>query len=115
VSIPAQAGITQFERAPSLNDGDEWTTAQADIVATHFESGAVTATPQYALNCAGCTNPICRTILKPVAPYEKLRDVAARAARAAAAPGAEVKGLVPTWPSADDLTRIRALGETPNK
>ena len=29
---------------------------------------------QYKLNCPDCTNPMCRTIVNPVAPYTKLRD-----------------------------------------
>jgi hypothetical protein len=108
---PSQAGITQFERAPSLNGEDGFTTAQADLVAEHFASGLTVATPQYQANCAGCSNPICRTVLNPVAPYEKLRDTASRAVRAA---GGAAEGLVPVWPSDAELSRIRAL-TAPNK
>lgn len=88
----AAAGITHFARAPSLNDEPLLSTAQAAIVAEHLAAGEP-ASPQYALNCAGCTNPACRTILSPAVPYEKRRDAAmvaclAEAAAIAAAGGA---------------------------
>ena len=81
-----QAGILQFERAPSLNSEETITTAQAQIVAEHIgllstntskDTSAylsVSSTPAYKLNCPGCTNPACRTILNSYQDYTKLRD-----------------------------------------
>ena len=46
----------------------------ADLVKTHLESGAV-CSPQYPLNCAQCVNPMCRNVMNPIAPYQKIRDV----------------------------------------
>jgi protoporphyrin/coproporphyrin ferrochelatase len=82
-------GITHFLRAPSLNEEPLLSQAQAELVSEHVASGKPAASSQYSLNCPGCTNPACRTILNPVAPYEKRRDsayVVASAAAAAAAP-----------------------------
>jgi ferrochelatase len=103
-----EAGIARFERAPSLNGEPLLALAQAQLVAEHLRSGAPAATPSYALNCHGCTNPACRTILNPVAPYEKLRDGFPRGAGGKAA--AE---RVPPWPSEADLAAIRARGGAP--
>jgi ferrochelatase len=115
-----EAGIARFERAPSLNGEPLLALAQAQLVAEHLRSGAPAATPAYALNCHGCTNPACRTILNPVAPYEKMRDgfgKGAAAAAGAAAAGGKGKGKagepVPPWPSAADLEALRARGGTP--
>ena len=94
------AGITHFARAPSLNDEPLLSTALAEIAAEHLAAGAAVASPQYALNCAGCTNPACRTIVNPVAPYAKLRD---------AAPACKVQG----WPTGADVTALRARGDEP--
>lgn len=93
-----QNGILQFERAPSLNSEETLTTAQAHIIAEHIgilqknssDSNSnnnssnhphppplfrESSSPQYKLNCAGCTNPACRTILNPLdRTYTKLRD-----------------------------------------
>jgi protoporphyrin/coproporphyrin ferrochelatase len=86
-----------FRRAPALNDEPLLSTAQAEIVADHLKyvnSGwqqrivvsicclrntvgrrGEVCTPQYRLNCAGCTNPTCRTVLNPIGGnYSKLRD-----------------------------------------
>ena len=68
-----KAGIEYFGRAPSLNDSDLLTTAMAEAVSSHLASGEV-CTTQYQINCQGCTNPTCRSILDPVKPYAKLRD-----------------------------------------
>lgn len=69
----AAAGVTHFHRAPSLNDEPLIFDAFADIVKTHLAAGEV-ATPQYAIACAGCSNPICRSVCNPIKPYTKLRD-----------------------------------------
>jgi len=69
------AGFKHFARAPSLNDSPLIIEAMADIVATHLKSGEP-CTSQYALNCPGCVNPTCRTIINPVAPHTRMRDVA---------------------------------------
>ena len=106
----SQLGM-HFERAPSLNDSDLLTTAQADLVEAHYASGEAVATPQYGLNCAGCVNPACRSILNPVAPYTKLRDAAAAAASAAGTPH---QTALPAWPSAADAAACVARGATPN-
>eukprot|EP00457_Paulinella_chromatophora_P007541 gb/GEZN01007564.1/.p1 GENE.gb/GEZN01007564.1/~~gb/GEZN01007564.1/.p1 ORF type:complete len:402 (+),score=52.85 gb/GEZN01007564.1/:47-1252(+) len=62
-----KAGITNFIRAPSLNDSDILTTAQAEIVAAHLAKNVPNETRQFDLRCHGCINPdICRTVLNPV-------------------------------------------------
>ena len=73
----AEAGIEQFRRSPSLNDEPLLAEAMADIVGTHLESGEL-HTPSYALNCSGCVNPTCRSIMDPVggAEYTRMRDAA---------------------------------------
>jgi ferrochelatase len=96
-------GMAQFERAPSLNGEEAFSSALAELVVGHLEGGRAAETPQYALNCPGCVNPTCRSILNPVAPYSKLRD----------AHGAACK--VPVWPSAADVQACRAQGSVPNK
>jgi ferrochelatase len=111
-----EAGIARFERAPSLNGEPLLALAQAQLVEAHLRSGEAAATPAYALNCHGCTNPTCRTILNPAAPYEKLRDgfcAAAGATPAAAGKGGKRGAPVPPWPCAGDLDALRARGSTP--
>ena len=71
--VAAEAGVLQYERSESLNDSTLIADAMAAIVADHLASGRV-CSEEYALNCAHCTNPMCRTILNPIAPYQKLRD-----------------------------------------
>jgi len=95
-----EAGIVTFARAPSLNDSELLTTAQAELVAEHLASGSV-CTPQYRLNCAGCVNPACRTVLNPVGgePYSKLRDSYGQ------------EGGVRSWPQADDIESFRQSPE----
>lgn len=73
--VAHQAGVKNFVLAPSLNDEPLLSDAQAEIVSSHLSSGAV-CSPQYPLNCAMCVNPMCRTILNPVKPYQKMRDEA---------------------------------------
>jgi ferrochelatase len=63
-------GITHFKRAPALNGEPLFQDALADIVLEHLASGEA-CTTQYGLRCPGCTNPQCRNILNPVAPYRR--------------------------------------------
>jgi ferrochelatase len=73
--VAAKAGVKRFVRAPSLNDEPLLTTAQAELVAAHLASGRATATSQYGIHCAGCTNPECRTIINPVdSTWQSLRQ-----------------------------------------
>jgi ferrochelatase len=62
-----KAGITNFKRAPALNAEPLFQRALADIVASHLKCGELCSS-QYALRCAGCANPLCRTILNPALP-----------------------------------------------
>ena len=71
--VAAEAGVLQYERSESLNDSPLIADAMAAIVSEHVASGRV-CSDEYALNCAHCTNSWCRTVLNPIAPYEKLRD-----------------------------------------
>ena len=66
-------GITHFKRSPSLNDEPLLAEAFADIVGKHLKSGEL-HTPSYALNCSGCINPTCRSIMDPIKPYSRMRD-----------------------------------------
>jgi ferrochelatase len=71
----AKAGVRHFRRAPSLNDEPLLSQAQAELVASHLASSRATATDQYGLTCAGCTNPECRKIVNPIDPnWLSLRD-----------------------------------------
>lgn len=69
----AKVGIKHAVRAPSLNDAPGLIQAQAAAVTAHLREQQL-CSPQYQLNCAGCVNPACRTILNPTGPYAKLRD-----------------------------------------
>lgn len=60
-----QVGITQYRRAPALNDRPRFLDALADIVREHLASGRPCST-QYPTRCVGCSNPQCRNILNPV-------------------------------------------------
>jgi ferrochelatase len=62
--VAHQAGITQYKRAPALNDRPRFLDALAEIVRDHLRSGE-TYSSQYSTRCAGCTNPQCRNILNP--------------------------------------------------
>ena len=68
--LAKEVGITHFKRAPALNGEPLFQDAMADLVLEHLKSG-VACTTQYGLRCPGCTNPQCRNILNPVAPYER--------------------------------------------
>lgn len=92
-------GIAHFKRAPSLNDEPLLTDAMADIVAGHLKAGEP-ASPMYALNCPGCVNPACRTILNPAAPYGKLRE-------------GNDKCKVQGWPTSKDVAELQARGAAP--
>lgn len=70
-----KAGMEQFERSPSLNDDPLIVEALAHVVKEHLDRGEACSS-QYAVNCAQCVNPTCRTIINPVAPYTRLRDEA---------------------------------------
>eukprot|EP00656_Telonema_subtile_P012102 TRINITY_DN16069_c0_g1_i3.p2 TRINITY_DN16069_c0_g1~~TRINITY_DN16069_c0_g1_i3.p2 ORF type:complete len:183 (-),score=50.89 TRINITY_DN16069_c0_g1_i3:284-832(-) len=70
-----EAGIEMFKRAPSLNGSETFQDALADLVHEHLKSGQV-CTPQYRLNCAGCTNPTCRHIMNPIGEYQRHKDQA---------------------------------------
>jgi protoporphyrin/coproporphyrin ferrochelatase len=63
--VAHEVGITQYERAPALNERTRFLDALAEIVVEHLRSGAPHST-QYPMRCAGCTNPQCRNILHPV-------------------------------------------------
>src|SRR5215210_4816660 len=63
--VAHQVGITEYRRAPALNDRPRFLDALAEIVRDHLGSGALHST-QYSTHCAGCTNPQCRNILNPV-------------------------------------------------
>jgi ferrochelatase len=62
--VAHKAGITQYRRAPALNDRPAFLEALADLVREHLASGEVYST-QYPMRCAGCTNPQCRNLLNP--------------------------------------------------
>jgi len=67
-----RVGITQYRRAPALNDRLAFIEAIADLVAEHLRSGLVCST-QYPLHCPGCVNPQCRNLLNPVGEVESPR------------------------------------------
>jgi ferrochelatase len=70
--VAHQEGITQYMRAPALNDRPRFLDALAEIVRDHLESGASYST-QYPMRCAGCANPQCRKILNPVGRTVKVK------------------------------------------
>jgi protoporphyrin/coproporphyrin ferrochelatase len=44
----------------------------ADIVKDHLDTETLHS-PQYPLNCPGCTNPkMCRSMRNPIKPYTKM-------------------------------------------
>ena len=67
-----RVGITQYRRAPALNDRPDFIEAIADLVAEHLRSGQVCST-QYPLHCPGCVNPQCRNLLNPIGEVERPR------------------------------------------
>jgi ferrochelatase len=62
-----RVGITQYRRAPALNDRPGFIDAIADLVRDHLRVGEASST-QYPLKCPGCVNPQCRNVLNPVRP-----------------------------------------------
>jgi ferrochelatase len=58
-------GITQYVRAPALNDRPRFLDALAEIVRDHLVSGRPYSS-QYPTRCVGCGNDQCRAILNPV-------------------------------------------------
>jgi len=70
--VAKDAGIANFRRAPSLNDSELFTTAMADIVASHLAAKQV-HTPQYKLRCPGCTNSHCRNLVNPITNHQHER------------------------------------------
>jgi protoporphyrin/coproporphyrin ferrochelatase len=62
--VAHEVGITNYVRAPALNERPRFLDALAEIVRDHLASGEAHST-QYPLRCAGCTNPECRNILRP--------------------------------------------------
>lgn len=67
-----EAGIKNYKRAPALNAMPLFQDALAEIVAEHLARGEA-CTRQYGLRCAGCINPQCRNILKPIAAYRRTK------------------------------------------
>lgn len=61
----------QFKRSPSLNDEPLLFEAMADLIKNHLDSEELHS-PQYPLNCPGCTNPMCRSMRNPIKPFHKL-------------------------------------------
>jgi protoporphyrin/coproporphyrin ferrochelatase len=70
-----QVGITQYRRAPALNDLPLFLDAIADLVRDHLARGEVCST-QYPFRCPGCVNPQCRNILNPIGPMPHSRGTA---------------------------------------
>jgi ferrochelatase len=77
-----EAGIEHFARAPSLNEEPLLIEAQAELVAAHLAHGRSVDTKQYQLNCPGCFNQTCRTIVNPVEPFVNMRTAYKAAAEA---------------------------------
>jgi protoporphyrin/coproporphyrin ferrochelatase len=79
--VARQAGITQYERVPALNDRPSFMDALAEIVREHLAGGRVCST-QYLTRCPGCVNPACRQILHPANPVPGTEPAAPSGARA---------------------------------
>ncbi|TDD89626.1 ferrochelatase [Actinomadura darangshiensis] len=60
------AGIREIRRAPAPNVRPAFVTALAEIVAGHLKSGEA-ASAQYPVQCLGCDNALCRTVVHSVA------------------------------------------------
>jgi ferrochelatase len=69
-ALARSVGITEFKRAPAFNGDSLFQDALAEIVLEHLRSGT-SCSSQYGLRCPGCTNPQCRNILNPVAPFRR--------------------------------------------
>ncbi len=72
-----EVGITNFKRAPALNDDPRFTRALAQIVAEHLCAEQLHSS-QYKLRCPGCENAMCRTLINPAkhGPSERANGVA---------------------------------------
>jgi protoporphyrin/coproporphyrin ferrochelatase len=68
--LARDVGITNFKRAPALNDDEVFLDALAEIVYEHIQRGEA-CSKQYGFRCPGCHNPECRNILNPVAEYQR--------------------------------------------
>jgi len=68
--LAREVGVTNYRRAPAMNDLPLFQQALAEIVAEHLAAGEA-CSKQYGLRCPGCLNPQCRDILVPVAPYRR--------------------------------------------
>ncbi|HEX7040721.1 MAG TPA: ferrochelatase [Trueperaceae bacterium] len=68
--LAAEVGITNYRRAPALNDAPLFLDALAAIVAEHLAAGEA-CSGQYGLRCPGCVNPQCRDLPNAVAPYRR--------------------------------------------
>jgi len=68
-----QAGISHLRRAPSLNDSPLLIKAQAELVRSHLVNEEVSSN-QYQLQCSGCVNALCRSILNPIKHFASKRD-----------------------------------------
>jgi len=75
-----QVGVVNYKRAPALNGLPLFQDALAEVVADHLASGEA-CSRQYGFRCPGCSNPQCRDILNPVAPFRRtpLAPAAAKA------------------------------------
>ena len=62
-----RVGISQYRRAPALNERPDFIAAIADLVRDHLRAGESSST-QYPLHCPGCVNPQCRNAPNPVRP-----------------------------------------------
>jgi ferrochelatase len=69
-ALARSVGIIEFKRAPAFNGDPLFQDAMAEIVLEHLRSGT-SCSSQYGLRCPGCTNPQCRNILNPVAPFRR--------------------------------------------
>ena len=68
--LAAEVGVTNYRRAPALNDAPAFLDALAAVVAEHLASGEACSL-QYGLRCPGCVNPHCRDLPNAVAPYRR--------------------------------------------
>lgn len=59
-----EVGVIGYKRAPALNAEPLFIKALAHIVRDHLSNGELHSS-QYKLRCAGCENPMCRTLLNP--------------------------------------------------
>jgi protoporphyrin/coproporphyrin ferrochelatase len=65
--LAEEVGLHHFKRAPALNDRPRFIAALAEIVRDHLNAGELHSV-QYGLRCAGCENPMCRSLPSPAHP-----------------------------------------------